>query len=74
MAFPRPIQVPASLQVQVPERVFLQEREPERVPGEDGDVVVFGGPARRGYHRVRPVRADAGVLQHRVNLTFRRAR
>jgi alkylated DNA repair protein (DNA oxidative demethylase) len=41
---------------------------------EDGDVVIFGGPARRGYHRVRPVRANPGTTQQRINLTFRRAR
>lgn len=41
-----------------------------------GDVVVFGGPARRAYHGVAPVKAgehpDLGPW--RVNLTFRRAR
>ena len=52
------------------------ERQGRGVPLllEDGDVLVFGGPARRGYHRVRPVRAGSGALQHRINLTFRRAR
>ncbi len=47
---------------------------PTRVPLVDGDVLVWGGRARAGYHGVRrlPVRAEAGAL--RYNLTFRRAR
>lgn len=40
----------------------------------DGDVVVFGGAARRGYHAVRPVRPQTDGPDCRVNLTFRRAR
>ncbi len=39
----------------------------------DGDVVVFGGPARHGYHRVKTVRADPSGPAWRINLTFRRA-
>jgi alkylated DNA repair protein (DNA oxidative demethylase) len=42
---------------------------------EDGDVLVWGGVARAGYHAVRKLRAavhpKAGAL--RFNLTFRRA-
>jgi alkylated DNA repair protein (DNA oxidative demethylase) len=42
---------------------------------EDGDVLVWGGEARAGYHAVRKLRAAvhprAGAL--RFNLTFRRA-
>ncbi len=42
---------------------------------EDGDVVVFGGEARRGYHQVRTVRrAVGGGAEYRINLTFRKAR
>jgi DNA oxidative demethylase len=39
----------------------------------DGDVVVFGGAARLGYHAVRPIRADPSAFDCRINLTFRRA-
>jgi len=44
---------------------------PVRIPLADGDVLVWGGQARSGYHGVRrlPLRA-AGL---RYNLTFRRA-
>ncbi len=45
---------------------------PRRVPVEDGDVLVWGGAARAGYHGVRRIAADATAL--RYNLTFRRAR
>jgi alkylated DNA repair protein (DNA oxidative demethylase) len=44
------------------------------IPLSDGDVLVFGGPARLGYHAVRPVRAVDAQFANRVNLTFRRAR
>jgi len=47
-----------------------------RVPLADGDVVVFGGSARAGYHGVRRLAApgpDAAATV-RYNLTFRRAR
>ncbi len=41
----------------------------------DGDVLVFGGPARRIYHGVRPLKAGHHPLlgARRLNLTFRRA-
>jgi len=43
---------------------------------EDGDVVVWGGSARAGYHGVRKLQAGehpaTGAL--RYNLTFRRAK
>jgi alkylated DNA repair protein (DNA oxidative demethylase) len=47
-----------------------------RVPLADGDVVVFGGSARAGYHGVRRLAApEPGVAATvRYNLTFRRAR
>lgn len=45
------------------------------VPLEHGDVLVFGGPARRHYHSVRTVKAGVHPLtgEYRYNLTFRRA-
>ncbi|KAB7623913.1 alpha-ketoglutarate-dependent dioxygenase AlkB [Alkalilimnicola sp. S0819] len=40
---------------------------------QDGDVLVWGGSARLGYHGVRPVAAGRHPLSgpHRYNLTFR---
>jgi len=42
---------------------------------EDGDVLVFGGPARLIYHSVRPLKPGRHPLtgEYRYNLTFRRA-
>ena len=42
----------------------------------DGDVVVFGGSARSGYHGVRRLAAPPGAAPElqRHNLTFRRAK
>lgn len=47
-----------------------------RLPLQHGDVVVFGGPARRCRHGVArvPAARHALVGAQRVNLTFRRAR
>lgn len=41
----------------------------------DGDVLVFGGPARRMYHGVRALKAGHHPLlgARRLNLTFRKA-
>jgi DNA oxidative demethylase len=49
---------------------------PQRIPVADGDVVVFGGSARGGYHGVRRLTAPDGAPDAllRYNLTFRRAR
>ncbi len=61
---------------------------PVRVELRDGDVLVWGGRARAGYHAVRRIAApdllasaeaiapatDAGGAPLRYNLTFRRAR
>jgi alkylated DNA repair protein (DNA oxidative demethylase) len=48
---------------------------PRPVPVSDGDVLVWGGPARGGYHAVRRVKASQGdAYDCRYNLTFRRAR
>ena len=43
---------------------------------EDGDAVVFGGPARQAYHGVKPVADGTHPVTGncRINLTFRRAR
>ncbi|MCZ8132570.1 MAG: alpha-ketoglutarate-dependent dioxygenase AlkB [Steroidobacteraceae bacterium] len=47
---------------------------------EDGDVLVWGGSARAGYHAVRKLKAPRGMAPVtgdaplRYNLTFRRAR
>jgi len=48
---------------------------PVKVPLEDGDVVVWGGMARAGYHGVRKIEAGRHSLTGalRYNLTFRRA-
>lgn len=48
----------------------------QRVPLAHGDVVVWGGPARRYFHGVLPVEDGVHPLfgRCRVNLTFRRAR
>jgi alkylated DNA repair protein (DNA oxidative demethylase) len=42
----------------------------------DGDVLVWGGPARLVYHAVRPVKAGQHPVTggYRYNLTFRHAR
>ncbi len=49
---------------------------PVRLALEDGDVMVWGGEARGGYHAVRPVAAGEHPVTgaFRYNLTFRRAR
>jgi alkylated DNA repair protein (DNA oxidative demethylase) len=48
---------------------------PRRVPLEHGDVVVWGGPSRRVYHGVAPLRDGQhdAVGRQRLNLTFRKA-
>lgn len=45
------------------------------IPVADGDVVVFGGPARRNYHAVRAIKpGDHPVTgPYRFNMTFRKA-
>lgn len=49
---------------------------PRRVNVEDGDVVVWGGADRGGYHGVRKLADGAHPLTgaYRYNLTFRRAK
>jgi alkylated DNA repair protein (DNA oxidative demethylase) len=43
---------------------------------DDGDVLVWGGPARLVYHAVRPIKPGTHPLagEYRYNLTFRHAR
>jgi alkylated DNA repair protein (DNA oxidative demethylase) len=48
---------------------------PRRFRVENGDVAVWGGPARRAYHGIAPL-ADADhplTGRYRINLTFRKA-
>ena len=49
---------------------------PQRVPLENGDVVVWGGPARLRYHGVLTLKQAQHSLtgDSRYNLAFRRAR
>jgi len=49
---------------------------PRPLAVQDGDVMVFGGPARLLFHGVRPVKAGSDPLfgPFRYNLTFRCAR
>jgi len=49
---------------------------PARVRLSHGDVVVWGGPARLRYHGVTPLKPGhhSQVGEHRINLTFRKAR
>jgi alkylated DNA repair protein (DNA oxidative demethylase) len=49
--------------------------KPRRVPVESGDVVVWGGPSRRNFHGVLPLKDGMHELTgaQRINLTFRKA-
>ncbi|MBM4227503.1 MAG: DNA oxidative demethylase AlkB [Gammaproteobacteria bacterium] len=46
-----------------------------RIPLEHGDVIVWGGPARRHYHGVLTLKPGVhpATGAHRINLTFRKA-
>ena len=48
----------------------------EAVALADGDVLVWGGPARLVYHAVRPIKPGRHPVtgEFRYNLTFRHAR
>lgn len=53
-----------------------RKERPRRIPLENGDVVVFGGPARLVYHGIAPL-PEPNLLEpyeYRFNLTFRKAR
>ena len=47
----------------------------EKIALEHGDVVVWGGPSRRAYHGIAPLRDGAHPLlgRQRLNLTIRKA-
>jgi alkylated DNA repair protein (DNA oxidative demethylase) len=69
-----------SVSLGLPARFFWHEGATRRSPSRSialasGDVVVFGGPSRRMYHGVRPVRAgqDPVYGPYRYNLTLRKA-
>ncbi len=49
--------------------------KPHNILLQDGDVLVMHGPARLCFHGIKAIKADAlqPNLQHRYNLTFRRA-
>jgi alkylated DNA repair protein (DNA oxidative demethylase) len=52
-----------------------RKERPRRIPLENGDVVVWGGPARLVYHGIAPL-AEQSLLdpyEYRFNLTFRKA-
>jgi alkylated DNA repair protein (DNA oxidative demethylase) len=52
---------------------FRRGEPTQRIPLEDGDVVVWGGPSRLRYHGILPLKAgDHPVFgPYRYNLTFR---
>jgi len=52
-----------------------REDKSMRVQLTHGDVVVWGGPVRRNYHGVLPLKEGHHALAggHRINLTFRKA-
>jgi alkylated DNA repair protein (DNA oxidative demethylase) len=49
--------------------------KPRRLPVFSGDVIAWGGPSRRNYHGVLPLKAGEHPLTGacRINLTFRKA-
>jgi alkylated DNA repair protein (DNA oxidative demethylase) len=53
-----------------------RKERPRRIPLENGDVVIFGGPARLIYHGIAPLpeRNSLEPYEYRFNLTFRKAR
>jgi alkylated DNA repair protein (DNA oxidative demethylase) len=52
----------------------LKRSEPLRqIPLHDGDVLVWGGPARLRFHGVKALKPPSGEPPLRHNLTFRRA-
>jgi alkylated DNA repair protein (DNA oxidative demethylase) len=48
---------------------------PRRIRIENGDVAVWGGPARLAFHGIAPLAAGSDSLagEYRINLTFRKA-
>lgn len=52
----------------------LRRNDPlQRMVLEHGDVVVWGGPARRRYHGIAALKAGTEAGAYRTNLTFRKA-
>ena len=53
-----------------------RSERPQRYRLVDGDVVVWGGPARLAFHGIAPLAQGAHPLlgDRRINLTFRKAR
>ncbi len=54
---------------------MTRKNRPQRIPLQNGDVVVWGGPARLAYHGINPLKDGDHPLtgRCRFNLTFRRA-
>lgn len=52
----------------------LRADKPVRIPLQDGDVVVWGGPARLRFHGVLPLKEGQHAVfgSQRINLTFRK--
>ncbi|ESQ94458.1 hypothetical protein ABENE_01160 [Asticcacaulis benevestitus DSM 16100 = ATCC BAA-896] len=52
----------------------LKRSDPvEKITLHHGDVVVWGGPARKSFHGVLTLKAGQHVIgSHRYNLTFRK--
>lgn len=55
---------------------FQRKDRPRRLPLENGDIVVWGGPARFTYHGVAPLADGEHPLtgRRRINLTFRKTK
>jgi alkylated DNA repair protein (DNA oxidative demethylase) len=69
-----------SVSLGIPARFFVlgKHRQGRSIPVDlqDGDVIVFGGPARRFFHGVRKLKAAEHAVFGAVrwNMTFRKAR
>jgi alkylated DNA repair protein (DNA oxidative demethylase) len=52
-----------------------RKERPRRIRIENGDVAVWGGPARLAFHGIAPLAAgfDSLAGEYRINLTFRKA-
>ena len=74
--FEQPI-VSVSLGASAMFQIFGEKRsgKPMNIPLHSGDLLIFGGPARRHYHGVKKLTPQSHPLTGnlRINLTFRRA-
>jgi alkylated DNA repair protein (DNA oxidative demethylase) len=54
---------------------MTRKERPRRIPLQNGDVVVWGGPARLVYHGIAPLPEPTLLepYEYRFNLTFRKA-